>query len=1050
MKLPSLRVAAGSAAGVLAAVALVLSAFPATAVAQPAPTKGIRDVNPRWHALVGATVIPAPGERIDNATVVLRDGVIVSVTPGGRAPAGARVWDYAGLTLYPGLIEPHLPVSAPAPEEGAPGNHWNKKVTPQRSALSGDGPSMGTRGKLVKMGFTAAAIAPKGGVFRGSSAVILLSSPGENNSAANELTVVKAGAYQEIAFEAGGFGRPSSYPGSKMGAIALVRQTFLDATWRAKTLAAYARNPESMEPPAPADALDALSTRDTGGLFLFNARDELDVVRAAKVAREFGRKSVILGSGTEFRRLDDVVSTGAPLIEPLAFPKTPAVATIADQNAVTLRDLMTWEQAPTNLRRLRNAGATVALTTDKLPKGQKFYANLRKAIHNGLSEDDALAMLTTTPATILGVDDRLGRIAPGYLANIVVVADGGLFEKDAEIRDVWVGGERTEVNPPPSLDLTGEWAAVFTEGDQSHTGTLTIKKKNKLTFDFEDHKGVKTRKVALDDNRLSFLIDGEDLDLSGVYAVSGVVRGESITGVWENPAGAVFTWRADLTSHGDADQVKKDADDDETPADVPEALPLPFGAYGFLTPPAQEDVIVTNATIWTAGPAGIIKNGTLVVSGGKIVEVTDHPYDNVMGMRVIDAQGKPVTPGLIDAHSHTGIDGGVNEGTHAVTSEVRIADVIDPDDIAWWRELAGGLTMVNQLHGSANPIGGQNNVVKIRWGAPTADAMHFEGAPPGVKFALGENVKQSNWGDKFRTRYPQTRMGVDTIIRDRFLAAREYAQTWDRYNSLSSTEQARTAPPRQDLQLDALVEVLNGERLVHCHSYRQDEILMLTRIARDFNFKIGTFQHVLEGYKVAEAIKEYAIGASTFSDWWAYKFEVYDAIPYNGAIMAEVGVPVSFNSDSDELARRLNSEAGKAVKYGGVAPAEAIKFVSYNAALQLGIADHVGSLEPGKDADFVIWTGDPLSYASRAEATFIDGREIYSIDKDEALRDRDRAERQRIIQKILAKKSKPKKAVDSENAAEAKTTGVGADHRGQPSTAPELAEQRGEAARVHH
>ncbi|RMH25261.1 MAG: hypothetical protein D6693_09040 [Planctomycetota bacterium] len=410
-------------------------------------------------------------------------------------------------------------------------------------------------------------------------------------------------------------------------------------------------------------------------------------------------------------------------------------------------------------------------------------------------------------------------------------------------------------------------------------------------------------------------------------------------------------------------------------------------------------------------------------------------------MRVIDARGKHVTPGLIDAHSHTGIDGGVNEGTHAVTSEVRIADVIDPDDIGWYRELAGGLTAANQLHGSANPIGGQNSVVKLRWGAPTADAMRLEGAPPGIKFALGENVKQSNWGDNFRTRYPQTRMGVETIIRDRFLAAREYADAWDRYHRLSATEQARTAPPRRDLQLEALVEILDGERLVHCHSYRQDEILMLTRVARDFGFRIGTFQHVLEGYKVAEAIKEHAVGGSTFSDWWAYKFEVIDAIPYNGAIMTEVGVPVSFNSDSNELARRLNTEAGKAVKYGRVPPAEAIKFVTYNPALQLGIEDRVGSLEPGKDADFVVWSGDPLSYFSRAERTFVDGRELYSLERYAAMRDRDQAEKQRIIQKILAKKGKKKGGAKPDAPAEA-TADASSDRPAPESDAHDEAEFR--------
>jgi imidazolonepropionase-like amidohydrolase len=283
--------------------------------------------------------------------------------------------------------------------------------------------------------------------------------------------------------------------------------------------------------------------------------------------------------------------------------------------------------------------------------------------------------------------------------------------------------------------------------------------------------------------------------------------------------------------------------------------------------------------------------------------------------------------------------------------------------------------------------------------------MRLAGAPEGIKFALGENVKQSNWGDNFTSRYPQTRMGVETIIRDRFKAAKDYQQAWQNYRKLSKKERLKTVPPRKDLELEALLEILNGKRLIHSHSYRQDEILMLCRVAREFGFKIGTFQHVLEGYKVAESIKEAAIGASTFSDWWAYKFEVYDAIPYNGALMHKAGVNVSFNSDSNELARRLNTEAAKAVKYGGLTPEEAIKFVTINPAIQLGIADKVGSLEPGKDADFVIWSGNPLSTYSICEQTWIDGRKMFDRAEDLKARETVVNERAKLLQIYFAEKS---------------------------------------------
>ncbi|TDJ55834.1 MAG: hypothetical protein E2O40_05270 [Planctomycetota bacterium] len=361
----------------------------------------------------------------------------------------------------------------------------------------------------------------------------------------------------------------------------------------------------------------------------------------------------------------------------------------------------------------------------------------------------------------------------------------------------------------------------------------------------------------------------------------------------------------------------------------------------------------------------------------------------------IDAAGRHITPGLIDCHSHTAISGGVNEMGQANTAEVRIADVINPDDVNIYRQLAGGLTAANQLHGSANPIGGQNSVVKLKWSGSARD-MRIDDAIGGIKFALGENVKRSP------KRYPNTRMGVETSIRDAFTAAVDYQRAWNRYMELPRDEQDHAMPPRRDLELDALVEILEGERIVHCHSYRQDEILMLVRLADDFDFTIGTFQHVLEGYKVAEAIAEHGAGASTFSDWWAYKVEVQDAIPFNGTLMHDVGVLVSFNSDSSELARRMNTEAAKAVRYGGLDPHEALKFVTINPARQLKIDDTVGSLEPGKDADFVIWSDSPLSTFARCEQTWIEGARYFDLETDRALRDHVTTERHRLIQKILA------------------------------------------------
>lgn len=394
--------------------------------------------------------------------------------------------------------------------------------------------------------------------------------------------------------------------------------------------------------------------------------------------------------------------------------------------------------------------------------------------------------------------------------------------------------------------------------------------------------------------------------------------------------------------------------------------------------------VIRGATILTV-TKGRIENGSILIRDGKIAAV-GKTVDVPPGATVIDATGKYVMPGIIDCHSHIAIDGGVNEGSLSVTSMVRIQDVLDPTDINIYRDLAGGVTTANILHGSANAIGGLNAVIKLRWGK-TAQEMVFEGAMPGIKFALGENPKRSNFTPPPGTprRYPATRLGVEYTIREAFTQARNYMQQWEEYHRRKAAGED-VVPPRRDLKLEPLVEVLQGKRLVHAHCYRQDEILMLIRLAEEFGFKIATFQHVLEGYKVAKEIAAHGAGASTFSDWWAYKVEAYDAIPYNGAIMARKGVVVSFNSDSAELARRLNLEAAKAIKYGGLSEDEALALVTINPAKQLRIDDRVGSIEVGKDADLVIFKGHPLSTYSMVEKVLIDGQVYFDREADLARR----------------------------------------------------------------
>jgi imidazolonepropionase-like amidohydrolase len=409
-------------------------------------------------------------------------------------------------------------------------------------------------------------------------------------------------------------------------------------------------------------------------------------------------------------------------------------------------------------------------------------------------------------------------------------------------------------------------------------------------------------------------------------------------------------------------------------------------------------VFIQNATILTV-THGTIEHGSILIRDGKIAAVGTN-MKAPDGATVIDAAGQFVIPGIIDCHSHIAVDGSVNEGGPAVSSMVNIADVLNPTDVNIYRDLAGGVTTANILHGSANPIGGQTVVIKLRWGKQ-ASQLPFEGALPGIKFALGENPKRTNFGPPAGTprRYPATRMGVEEVIRQAFTEAREYKKNWDSYNQRKAADEQILIPPRRDEKLEPLVEVLEGKRYVHSHCYRADEILMLLRVAKEFGFKVRTFQHVLEGYKVADEIAAAGAGGSTFSDWWAYKVEAYDAIPYNAALMEERGVVASINSDSAEEARHLNQEAAKTMKFGGLSANDALKLITLNPAIQLGIDNRVGSIDVGKDADLVIYNHDPLSVYAVAQKTLIDGQVYFDRDRDIAARPELEKEKQALLEK---------------------------------------------------
>ena len=943
------------------------------------PVEGLRENTPRLHVLRGATVWAGPERKIANGTVVLRDGFIESVGPANlKTPDGAREWDLAGKTLYAGFIEAAATLGKAGPLSET-NTHWNKLVRPERRAAEFEPPSEEDVAKLRNLGFAAAHVLPGSGIFRGQSCVV-------NLGAAP--SVVAADVRQCIALETASGG----YPVSLMGSVALVRQTLYDAGWY-REMAAYLRGNPQAERPRENTALAALEHAIAKTQpFLARAGDELDFARIFAIAAEFDLPApAILGNGREYRQAELLRESGATVILPLGFPKPPAVENPEAALEISLEKLEHWERAPSNAAALVAKGVPVCLSTHELEKpADDFWNRVREAVDRGLTPKDALAALTKQPAAMLGLTQKLGTIEPGKIANLVV-AGGDLFaDENAEIHAIWVDGAPFETEAARRIDLRGKW---------------TLRWEGVAAADSWEVEGeLKSPSLKVGERDFAIRSEGERVLIfpaaeffgqsEGAARLVGFVDREakSVKGTGLLPGGGQFTWSANISPVPNQNSEAEPSAEDE----APKTEKYPAGAFGIAKTPAQPaSILVRNATIWTSAGAGTLQDADLLIERGKISQIgVNLPTDSAEV--TIDARGKHVTPGLIDCHSHSAISRGINEGTHAVTVEVRIGDSIDPTDIALYRELAGGLTTANVLHGSANPMGGQNQVIKLRWGSRGAEGLRFQGAKPGVKFALGENVKQSNWEEP-TNRYPQTRMGVEQIMKDTFLAARDYQKA-------RAEAAAEGRPHRRNLRLDAVLEILNGERIVHIHSYRQDEILMFVRLAQELGFTVGTFQHVLEGYKVADAIAEIGAGGSSFSDWWAYKFEVYDAIPYNGALLHQAGVITSFNSDSNELATRMNTEAAKAVKYGGLSEEEALKFVTINPARQLRIDQRVGSLEPGKDADFVLWSGHPLSSFSRAEQTWIDGRKFFDLAADQKLRQAALKERERLIAKILPKR----------------------------------------------
>jgi len=957
--------------------------------AQTVPVEGLRENPASVHALTNARIVVSPGRVVERGTVVIRDGLIEAVGANVRVPADARVWELGGRTLYPGFIDAYTDVGMPTEVEEAEAErgavYWNPQVRSFVDAASVFGSGGAGVAELRAQGFTVGLAVPRLGMFRGQAAAVSL---GEGPVSER---VLRPGVAQAVSLARDGR-VGTGYPTSAMGAIAFIRQTLYDADWHARARAAYERDPRGTRRPELNRALDALGPVVAGSQpLLFEVRSAEEFLRARRIAEEFGISPWIRASGSEYLLLDAIGKPNVPLIVPVAFPAAPDVKRPEAALSVSLSRLRHWHLAPENPARLAAAGIEFALTADGLERRSDFLPNVRRAVARGLPADVALAALTTVPARYLGLERTHGTLEPGKVANIVVV-EGDLFDDGAEIRDVWVDGRRYEITAAPGVEPRGRWIVATAQGP-ALSGELVLEgTPNRLAGTFSMN-GQSVRlswaRVADAARRLHVAFPADAFGMNGVVRLTGSIAGSEIHGWGELPDGTRVNWNG---RRDGAFVAEKGAGSGATGSKVatlelPELRPsMEYGRDRVPEQPAH--VLVRNATVWTMGPQGVLENADVLIRRGEVVEVgrgLSAPRDAL----VIDATGKHVTPGLIDPHLHSGISGGVNETGSAIVPEVRIGDVLTIDNIWMYRQLAGGLTTAHLKHGSANPIGGQNQVIKLRWGA-LPEELKLDGAPRTVKFALGENPKRR------QGRYPDTRMGTEQIIRDHFQSALEYRQRWQEWERNGR----RGVPPRRDLRLEALDDILSGRIEVQSHSYRQDEILMLMRLAEDFGFRIKAFHHGVEAYKVAPELAKHGAGAVVWSDWSSFKIEAYDATTYNARILHDAGVVTSLHSDDSQIASRMNWEAAKMLRTG-MSEWDALALVTINPAKILGIDARVGSLEPGKDADFVIWSGHPLSTATRAEQTWIDGRKYFDLEEDRALRDRVERERARLIQSIL-------------------------------------------------
>ncbi len=962
----------------LLSAALLLAAAPVFAQENFAPN-GIADQRAAAYAFHNASIHQPDGAMLAGGTLLIRDGRIVEINAGGDVPEGYFPIDLDGNHIYPGLIDIYTDygiaeLERPEDENGRGENlvpdhrarNVNDAIRADFRAATAFIPDAEQRKAYRRRGFTSVLSLRPDGIARGTSALITLGDERAGES------IIVADAAVHYSLDKGS--SIQTMPASLMGSIALLRQTFLDAAW-------FEAQPAQ---PFADTTLEAWNRqRDLPRIMeVDNWQEALTIDR---VGDEFGSQFILKTTGDSYRRAELIAATGASLIVPIDFPEAPEVDDPLAAEEVSFATLKHWELAPFNPRLLAERGIEFSLTG--AGAGDDFWPNLRKAVDSGLPRATAIDALTRIPAETLGVADLVGQLAPGALANFLI-ASGDLFAEDTVLLENWIRGRRYALNSDHhhragryELSVADESLELEIEFTGATPNARLLGDGGEVDIELRDDL------ISLD---FAWDETGNRMRLSG-WSEAGGWRGNAVA-----PDGELLPWRL---NHLDAAAPAEEAGGTAAVPALPSPVLYPFSAYGREQPPQPRDFVIRGATVWTNEDQGVLVTDVLMRDG--LIEAVGDDLD-AAGAAEIDAAGKHLTPGIIDEHSHIALFN-INE-TQTDSSMVRMKDVVDAEDIDLYRNLAGGVVAAQLLHGSANPIGGQSAVVKMRWGED-ARGLLIEDAAEFIKFALGENVKRST--NPASVRYPQTRMGVEQVFVNAFSQAREYGRIWDEYNSFPDARRRQTPPPRRDLAREAILEVLNGERRVTSHSYLQSEINMLMHVAEQFDFNINTFTHILEGYKVADKMARHGAGGSTFSDWWGYKWEVRYAIPYNAALMQQAGVVVAINSDDAEMSRRLNQEAAKAVKYGGVSEVDALKMVTLNPAILMHLDHRMGSIRAGKDADLVLWSDHPLSVYAVAETTWIEGAPFFDREEDLALRDQIAAERSRIIAAITNRPAEP-------------------------------------------